>query len=88
MKIKKGFTLRNVGGEMIVVGEGLEQVNFNKIIVMNDSAIYLWNSLIDKNFKEEDAAMLLTERYNVSKEKAYKDVVALFNVWKNAGILE
>lgn len=88
MKIKKGFTLRNVGGEMIVVGEGLEQVNFNKIIVMNDSAIYLWNSLIDKNFKEEDAAMLLTQRYNVSKEKAYKDVVVLFNVWKNAGILE
>ena len=50
MKIKEGFVLRQIGDEMVVVGEGLEQVNFNKIICLNDTAAYLWKTCKDKNF--------------------------------------
>ena len=35
MKIKEGFKLRTIVGEHIVTGEGLSQVNFNKIISLN-----------------------------------------------------
>ena len=42
MKIKKGFVLRQLLGEYVVTGEGLERVNFNKIISLNATAAYLW----------------------------------------------
>ena len=33
MKIKEGFILREMCGEHIVAAEGLEHINFNKLIV-------------------------------------------------------
>ena len=36
MKIKEGFILRSICGEYIVVGEGLAQVNFNKMLSLNE----------------------------------------------------
>ena len=35
MRIKKGFVLRDVCGEKIVVAEGKENIDFTKIINMN-----------------------------------------------------
>ena len=45
MKIKDGFTLRTMLGENIVVGEGLSQVNFNKLITLNETAAFLWKEV-------------------------------------------
>ena len=42
MKQKSGFTLRNVCGEHVIVAEGLEVINFNKLLSLNESAAYLW----------------------------------------------
>ena len=41
MKIKEGFVLRTIVGENVVIGEGLAQINFNKMICLNSSAAYL-----------------------------------------------
>ena len=43
MRQKKGFVLRNVCGDNVIVGEGLEQINFNKLLTLNDTATFLWN---------------------------------------------
>ena len=48
MRIKDGFTMRSMVGQHVVIGEGIAQVNFNKMITMNDSAAYLWESVKDK----------------------------------------
>ena len=42
MKAKKGFKLRDVCGEKIIVAEGKENIDFSNIISMNESAAYLW----------------------------------------------
>ena len=42
MKLKKGFVLREVCGEKVIVGEGIETVNFGKLISLNDTAAMLW----------------------------------------------
>ena len=42
MKIKKGFVLRQMCGENIVTAEGLEHINFNKLISLNSTAAFLW----------------------------------------------
>ena len=45
MKVIKGFKLRPLGGEYILIGESVELVNFNKMITMNESAAYLWQQV-------------------------------------------
>lgn len=88
MKIKEGFTLRTICGEHIVIGEGLAQVNFNKMLSLNGSAAYLWEQLKGKEFTEEDAVQLLTDKYDVTSERALEDVKKLLEEWKNQGVME
>ena len=88
MKIKEGFTLRDLCGDHIVIGEGLAQVNFNKMLSLNDSAAYLWEQVKDREFTIEDLVALLTERYEVSAEKAREDVQKMTAQWQAEGIIE
>lgn len=88
MKIKDGFILRTICGENIVVGEGLAQVNFNRILSMNESAAYLWQAVTGKEFTPEDLTKLLLDRYEVTEERAAADVEALLKVWTSEGVVE
>jgi hypothetical protein len=87
MKIIEGFRLRKLGKEHIVVGEGLAQVNFNKMISLNESAAYLWQAVEGKDFTADDLTRLLLERYDVSEEIAAKDAAALAQAWVEAGVV-
>ena len=86
MKIKDGFVLREMCGENIVAAEGIENINFNKLISLNESAAYLWRELIGKEFTTEEMAELLIVRYGIDKELAMTDSANLCEAWINAGI--
>lgn len=88
MQIKKGFRLRTVGREHIVTGEGLEQVDFNKLISLNDSAAYLWQEVEGKQFDEEVLASLLMEKYDIPEGQAREDAADLIKSWLGVGIIE
>ena len=88
MKIAKGFTLRKVGNDKIIVPEGIEVINFNKMVCLNDSAAYLWEALsILSSFETDDAINLLLQRYDVDSETARKDTESLLEEWKSTGIV-
>lgn len=87
MRIKEGFILRSICGEYVVVGEGLSQVNFNKMLSLNDSAAYLWKEAEGKDFTEEDLVQLLLDRYDVSLELAASDVRKLLETWISEGVV-
>lgn len=88
MKIKEGFTLRQICGEYVVVGEGLAQVNFNKLLSLNETAAYLWQNLEGKDFTKEDMVKLLLENYEVEEARASKDVDKLLETWQKEGVVE
>jgi hypothetical protein len=88
MRIKDGFVLRKVCGENIVTGEGLEHINFNKLISFNSTAAFLWNELAGKEFTYEEMAKLLIDRYGIDEELAMKDSINLGKAWIDAGIAE
>ena len=88
MKIKDGFTLRTMLGENIVVGEGLSQVNFNKLITLNETAAFLWKEVQGKTFGKEDLVKLLLYNYEVEEERAAADVDKLIDTWIKEGIIE
>ena len=89
MKAKKGFKLRPLGDEFILVGEGLEQVNFNKMITMNETAAFLWRQVENGDeFTVETLLKSLTQEYEVSEEQALKDINQTIESWSNIGIIE
>jgi len=88
MKTKKGFNLRQVCGENVIVAEGAENIDFSSIISMNESSAYLWNSIQGKEFGKNNLVELLTQEYDVDADTAAKDVDALVAQWMKAGIIE
>ena len=88
MKIKKGFVLREMCGENIVAGEGLEHINFNKLISLNATAAFLWKKVYGKEFSAEEMAQYLVEENGIDMELALKDSKALCQAWLDAGVAE
>lgn len=88
MRISKGFKMRDLCGVNIVTPSGLEQANFNKMMTLNETAAFLWESIKESDFNEETLADLLCSEYEVSRETALADAVKLINDWKEAGVLE
>lgn len=88
MRIKEGFKLRSLAGEFIVVGEGLSQVNFNRLISLNETAAFLWKELVDKEFNTNDITRLLCGRYEVEESVAATDAEKLIESWRDAGLLD
>lgn len=87
MRIKEGFVLRTMLGEHVVVGEGLAQVNFNRLLSLNSTAAYLWESVVGKDFTPEDLAKLIVDKYDVSEEQALEDSRNIANIWIEQGVL-
>ena len=88
MRIKEGFVLRTICGQNVVSGEGPANVNFSKLVRLNDSAAYLFKAVGNEDFTPERLADLLLEEYEVTRETALKDAEALCAQWKEIGIAE
>lgn len=88
MKIKKGFVLREMCGENIVTAEGLEHINFNKLISLNSTAAFLWGKVADSEFTAEQMAQYLVDEYGIDMELALSDAKKLCQAWIDAGIAE
>lgn len=88
MRLKNGFVLREMCGEHIVSGEGIEHINFNKLISLNSTAAFLWKEVEGKDFTAQTLAKLLIDRYGIDMELAVRDSEKLIKAWTEAGIAE
>lgn len=78
MKIKKGFVLRNVGGENVVVPIGEMGKKFHGMINLNESGAFLWTFFTEEH-SVDDAVKALVAEYEIDEETATKDVQAFVN---------
>ncbi|MCR5312371.1 MAG: PqqD family protein [Bacteroidaceae bacterium] len=88
MKIKDGFELMTVCDQNIVISHGKQNINFSKVITLNESASLVWNALMGKDFTAQDAANVLTSEYEIDEATALADSEKLINDWVSAGIVE
>lgn len=86
MKINKGFELREMCGEYIIIGTGVENIDFSKVISLNESAAWLWRQVEGKEFTPESLAALLMGEYDVNEDVALADAAALAAQWVSVGI--
>lgn len=59
-----------------------------RLVAFNDSSYYLWERLSGRDFSVEDAARLLTERYDVTPQRARLDAEAWIRRLETCGIVE
>lgn len=88
MKTRKGYTLRSLGKEFILVADGFEAVDFSRMISLNETAAFLWKEVEDKDFDAEMLTTLLTDNYDIDRETAQNDVTSMLKSWSEAGIVE
>ncbi len=88
MRIKEGFELRSICDENIVVSHGVNNIDFVKVISLNESAAVVWNSVVDTDFSVDDMVAALTDEYDVDTVTARADCQALADDWRNIGFLE
>ncbi len=87
MKTKKGFMLREVAGNSVVVAVGEASRSFNGLITLNDTAVFLWN-LLSKGATEEELVDAIKSEYIVEADVAKNDVAAFVEKCKKAGLIE
>lgn len=89
MKIKNGFVLRDVCGVQVIVGEGLDALDFGKLLSLNDTGAFLWKSAVAQgNFTVDSLTDALCEEYEVDAAQAKADVAKMVDEWQKVGVLE
>lgn len=88
MKIKNGFELRDVCGENVIIAHGVENIDFTKVITLNESAAFIWKQVEGKDFTEDDVVKFLLDEYEVEESQVQTDVKNLLECWLKAGLVE
>jgi len=84
MKLIPDLTLREIAGEKMLVLKGAAGVDLTKVVMLNSTAEYLWNSLPEKEFQNEDVEELLVQKYCIEKDQANIDAGAWIQSMVNA----
>ena len=88
MKISEKFKVREMAGEHVIIMPGRVGADMTRILALNDSSLYLWETLRGRDFTTEEAAGLLTERYEVYEATALRDAQAWAGKLAECGVLE
>ena len=89
MKQKKGFILRDVCGDKVIVAEGIEVLDFGQLLSLNETAAWLWQEASRQGeFTIDTLTSALCEEYEVDKELATKDITTILKKWQDLGLTE
>ncbi len=87
MKIKEGFILRQIADSNLVVPVGQMAKQFNGVIKLNESGVFMWKKLVD-GIDLDGLVNALTSEYDVDEATARKDAEAFTNALIQAQIVE
>lgn len=88
MKIKKGFVLRAVGGENVVVPVGEMSKQFHGMINLNETGAFLWRFFAEEHTAEEAVTALCNEYDAADKEQVEADVNRFVEILTKNGFCE
>ncbi len=87
MKVKKGFIIKQISNQYVVVPVGEATIQFNGMITLNNTAKILFEALSTKQ-TISSLVNLLTDKYNVSTKEATLDVEEFIRLLESNNILE
>ena len=86
MRIKKGFVLREVAGQIMVIATGEASKDFHGMIKLNATGKVIWLGL-QAGLSEEQLVVRLQEQFDVEADKASQDTRAFMKQMEEMGFL-
>ena len=81
--------LRNVCGEHVIIAEGLENIDFSRLVTLNETGGWIWEKASALgDFTAEQLAEALCQEYDVDQAQAVADVENLLRQWNELGMTE
>ncbi len=85
LKLKDGFILREIGGDIMAIPSG-DELDLNTMITLNDTGAFLWKRLQEGTTEEAMLADLLQE-YDVQEADARQCVTDFVEKLNEYGFL-
>lgn len=86
MKVKKGFILRKVGTQYVVVATGMESKNFHGMLRLNEEGAFAFG-LLKEDLTEEQLVSAMLEKYPGDLQETKAGVEIFLSTLKEAGAL-
>ena len=86
MRIKNGFVLREVAGQIMVIATGEASKDFHGMIKLNSTGKVIWLAL-QEGLEEKQIAERLQEQFDVEAEKALEDTRGFLKQMEEMGFL-
>lgn len=87
MRIKDGFVLREVAGQIMVVATGEASRNFSGMIKLNETGRFVWEA-VSAGYSVDGAARELAARYGIGLAQAREDVSELVAQMQAEGFID
>lgn len=87
MRIKKDFTIQQVGNSYIAVAVGETSRTFHGMVRLNETGAFIWKKMSESDVTEEELVDALLAEYEVDRETAARDVSRLVEEFCENGIL-
>ena len=88
MKLKEQYKVREMAGEHVVIMQGKLGSDLTRIISLNESALYLWQTIEGKEFSVNTISELLTEQYGIDDQIATTDAQRWIDKLIDCGLIE
>lgn len=86
--IKNDFLIQTIASEKVLIGSG-EQINFSRMLVLNDTAVHVIEQLQQhsSSVASETLAQSLVDSYEVDFPEALADVEELLRLLDEQGVV-
>ena len=88
MKIKQGFEIKNIDGQLVIVPDKSINPDFNVVITLTDTSALLWDMLKSGDATKESMLNTLLNQFDISTVLALNDIDVFIRTLKENGILE
>ena len=86
MKIKDGFILKEVAGENVVIPTGSNLVDFNAMMTLNETGVFLWQRL-EQDTTIDKLVDAVCAEYDIDRDIAIQDIKEFVQSLEANGII-
>lgn len=79
--------MRDLCGSYVIVASGRENIDFSKVINLNESAATMWKAVEGKDFEVADMADALLAEYEIDRATALADAERIAKEWVEIGMV-
>lgn len=73
MKINNEYVVKKIAGDYVLIHQSVSEVDFSKIITLNEIGLIIYDSIKD-NITKDEIVKRITDEYDVDVKTATSDV--------------